>query len=310
MSILEAFSDRHACLTELRRRIGMIERGSFGDRPALALRQEGADRQLPGLFTSLMDASNGGTADRSAIDHVLGDEAIMRPALHEFIADRYGDQSAVRDVGLALVTALLQQQCPRRGGGKLMVLWCQRQKEELEFGRLYGPGLKGLGLSPDQLVVVTGRRDVDCLWAMEQGVCSGSLVAVIGAVDHLDMIASRRLALAAATHRTWCLLLPAKHGRAPSAAETRWCIKALPSSRDERDEKLLGRPRWQLALERNRHGRIGRWIAEWDHEAHRFHLATPMGNQSVAEGNGSNKPARLGDPQKASSDVIAFDRTG
>ncbi len=100
--------------------------------------------------------------------------------------------------------------------------WCfgaSGNRRALEFGRLYGPGLAGLGLSPDQLVIVTGRRDADCLWAMEQGLSSRRLAAVIGVVDDADLIASRRLSLAAAAHRTWCLLLPTQHGREPSAAE-------------------------------------------------------------------------------------------
>ncbi len=233
---------------------------------------------------------------------------MARPALHELIADGYGHQPAVRNVGLALAAALLQQQ--ERTGARPMVLWCQRQKDALDFGRLYGPGLSGLGLSPDRLVIVTGKRDADCLWAMEQGLRSQALAVVIGTVDRAGLFASRRLSLAAAAHRTWCLLLPASHGQEPSAAETRWRIKAVPSLSDERDEKLLGRPRWQLTLERNRHGRTGRWIAEWDHEAYRFHLAPPMGNRPVAGYNEQNKGAGHGNPNKKISEIIAFDRTG
>ncbi len=303
MNILESCSDRVG-LAELRRRIGAIERGSFGLRPADVLMDTGFDRRTPGLFSCFAHPSGTGRAGQTGFDRILDQEAMARPALHELVADGYGHQPAVRDVGLALVTALLQQQW--RTGARPMVLWCQRQKDALEFGRLYGPGLSGLGLSPDQLVIVTGRQDADCLWAMEQGLSSRSLVAVIGAVDRVDMIASRRLSLAAAAHHTWCLLLPARHGQEPSAAETRWRIKTASSLSDERDEKLLGRPRWQLTLERNRHGRTGRWIAEWDHAAYRFHLAPPMGNRPVA----GYKAAGRGGRYKDNCDVVTFDRTG
>lgn len=306
MSTFENRSGRRVCLTELRRRISMIERGSFGTRSTGMLKESGVDQNVS-LFSSFMATSNAEVTDRLFLEKILDGEAMSRPALHEFVADAYDHQPAVRDVGFALVASLLRRQ--GQIGARPMVLWCQRQKDELELGCLYGPGLSGLGLSPDQLIIVTGRRDADCLWAMEQGLSSKSLVAVIGAVDQVGLIASRRLALSASAHGTWCLLLPARHGREPSAAETRWRIKTASSSPDERDKKLLGQPRWQLTLERNRHGRTGRWIAEWDHAAYRFHLAAPMG-VAPARQSGPDKIAGQSSRYKGESEVLAFDRAG
>jgi protein ImuA len=309
MNTLQRRADRHACLAELRRRIGAIERGAFGVRSAATLKETGSDRREQGLFSPFMASFDADTADQTSIDQALAADAMARPALHELVADGYGHQPAVREVGLALAASLLRRQS---AGARSMVLWCQRQKDELEFGRLYGPGLSGLGLAPDQLVIVTGRRDSDCLWAMEQGLSSGSLAAVIGAVDRVGLIASRRLSLAASAHRTWCLLLPARHGREPSAAATRWRVRTESSQSDERDRKLLGRARWQLTLERNRHGRTGHWIAEWDHAAYRFHLVDPMGNRpaAVAAQNGRDEVAGRNGGDKEVPAVLAFGRTG
>lgn len=299
MSTMNGRSNRRACLAELRRRIDAIERGAFDPRSAAGLRQARVGRTGDELFDPL------GT---SPIDRALPDEIEAKPALQELVADGYGSRPAVRDFSVALAASLLHRQADTRG----MVLWCQRQRDEAEFGRLYGPGLQGLGLAPDRLIMVTGRRNTDCLWAMEQGLASRSFVAVIGAVDRVDLIASRRLSLAASAHRTCCLLLPSRHGREPSAARTRWRVRAAPSIPDQLDEKGLGRPCWQLTLERNRHGRTGHWTVEWDHAAHRFHLAAPMGNQPVAAArrNGPDKVAGRNGRNKQDSGVLAFDRVG
>ncbi len=276
-------SYRSARLARLRRRIERIERG--GERPA-----DSSPVAIEDAF-----------AEQAAIDPFLVAGGTASPALHELVANGFGDRPSVRDVGLALLASLLH----RQAGGQGMVLWCQRRRDTLEFGRLYGPGLRELGLPPERLLTVTGRRDADCLWAMEQGLASRSLAAVVGMVDRAGLIASRRLSLAAAAHRTPCLLLPLQHGREPSAARIRWRIENAPSRPDRIDPKGLGPPAWRLTLERSPNGRTGRWTVEWDHAAHRFHLVC---SRPAA---GRTRPAERGlGPDRRSSDVVAFERAG
>lgn len=268
---------RGAAISELRRKISMIERNASTFASANHERGVKAESSMIG---------------RHAIDWLLSGKGLPleRPALHELVADGYGSRSAVRDFALTFVASLMHQQ--RRAKAAPMVLWCQRRHDDAEFGRVYGPGLLDLGLSPAQLIMVTGRRDVDCLWAMEQGLRAPNLAAVIGMVDETDMIASRRLSLAASDHGTWCLLLPLRHGRAPSAASTRWRINTSSSAPANLGETWRGRPRWQLTLERCRNGRTGYWIVEWDHATHRFHLVAPMADRPPAQGR-EEAPNRL-----------------
>ena len=276
--------DRRVSLARLRRRIDKIERGHLeSQRPAID-RRAGIDR----VHVEQVDQ------DPKAIDPLLANGGEAVPALQELVADDYGSQPAVRDFALALIASLLRRQTESRG----MVLWCQRQRDALEFGRLYGPGLRDLGLPPDRLLMVTARRDADCLWTMEQGLASRSLLAVIGSVDRVGLIASRRLSLAASAHQSFCFLLPIHHGREPSAARTRWRIKPMPSVPDHLDPKGLGKPAWHLVLERSPGGRTGQWTVEWDHAAHHFHLAPDLG------------VARRDHTDEEASGVIAFDRTG
>ena len=283
MSITNVRSDRRFRLAELRRRIGAIERSAGGGRPA---------RTSPG---------SGGEVLFRPFGVGPADEGLSEPCLHELVAAGYGDQPAVRDFGLALIASLIKH----RGGlaGEPMVLWCQRTLDSTEFGRLYGPGLQALGLPPERFLMVTGKRDADCLWAMEQGLASRSLLAVFGTVGDVDLIASRRLSLAAGAHGTLCFLLPARHGREPSAARRRWRIRSAPSMPDHLDPKGLGKPAWHIGLERSPNGRTGHWTVEWDHAAHHFHLV-------AARGGGLGKVEGHRASSRKASDVVAFDRAG
>src|SRR5205085_3923085 len=72
-----------------------------------------------------------------------------------------------------------------------VVLWC------LPHPDLYGPGLAAHGLDPGRVVLVRASRDAEILWAMEEGLRAPGIVAVVGEVGSLPMVASRRLQLAA-----------------------------------------------------------------------------------------------------------------
>ena len=116
--------------------------------------------------------------------------------------------------------------------GHGVVLWCLKQPD------LYGPGLAEHGLDPARLILVTARRDDELLWAIEEALRPGTgLVAVVGEIGRLPMVAGRRLQLAAERSGITAFLLrrwrnaaeaTAERNR-PSAALTRWRIAALPS---------------------------------------------------------------------------------
>jgi len=118
-------------------------------------------------------------------------------------------------------------------------------------------------------------------WAMEEGLKSRALGAVVGEAATIDLTAARRLQLAAAASGGLALLLRVEGGEAAGAvgvAATRWRIDAAPSAAALSLAALpaLGRPRWAVSLLHGRHGaRPGDWIVEWEHDG-RFALAGGM----------------------------------
>jgi protein ImuA len=157
-----------------------------------------------------------------------------------------------------------------RDAGAGPVLWCLRRPD------LHGPGLMAHGLDPARLVLVSAPRDDAILWAMEEGLRTPGLAAVVGEIGRLPMVAGRRLQLAAERSGVTALVLrrwrngeeAAAERERPSAALTRWRVTSLPS-RDEprlRDDPklrhLIGRPRWRVELLRCRGGVPAQWVVE------------------------------------------------
>lgn len=196
----------------------------------------------------------------AALDSLWPEGGLPRGALHEIAGAEPGLGS------FAAVTGFAAALVGRLGAGRpaSAVLWCARGRE------LYGPGLAAMGLGPQHLIVAETRGDKDLLAAMEEGLRSGVLAAVVGEVEHMDLTASRRLQLAA--EKTGCMALvlrrpakrPGKHGRAdaPIAAASRWRVGPAPSSGLQDFHQIQAAHLWRLELVRSRCGAHGSWIVE------------------------------------------------
>ena len=219
----------------------------------------------------------------AAIDRVLPGGGLARGALHE-IQGVGGDEEdgALAAAFVAHILGRLTRQptspspslsLSSLGGGEGrgkagVVLWCLPRPD------LYGPGLAAHGLDPGQVVLVRASRDAEILWAMEEGLRAPGIVAVVGEIGSLPMVASRRLQLAAERSGITAFLLrrwrdggQATRERAlPNAAVTRWRIAALPSL-PTRGEPGVGHPRWRVELLRCRGGEPASWeMPAWEME--------------------------------------------
>jgi protein ImuA len=175
----------------------------------------------------------------TAIDRALPGGGLARGALHEIIGVG-GDEE---DGALAAAfTAGIAARLAAAGGG--LVLWCLARPD------LYGPGLAALGLDPARLVLVCAARDADILWAMEEGLRTAGLAAVVGETGVLSAVASRRLQLAAERSGVTAFVLrrwrngdeAARQRNLPNAAASRWRISALPSAPIRLDAPFVARP--------------------------------------------------------------------
>ena len=178
-------------------------------------------------------------------------------AMHEVFADA-GRQSAA---ATGFVAGLAGRAAARRP-----LVWVRQDFTELESGGLSMSGLAELGLDP-RLVVTVRAADVDsALRTAADALACDALGAVVlevwGQARQLDLVASRKLTLAAQASGVTGLLLRMAAEPQPSTAETRWIVRAAHSPPTP-SYSAWGAPVFDAQLVRNRHGPVGRWIMEW-----------------------------------------------
>ncbi len=245
-SALNSGSDKQAMLAALRQRIRHLE-------PGVAWCQGNPDSHVQPPVISL---------GVSSIDASLPDGGLYAHALHEVVAgDASGlSQVAARASASGFAAFLLARLAGHTIAGhhSSPVLWCCKRKTKRGTGDLYAPGMATYGLDHKRLLIARGLRPQEVLWAMEEGLSSGALAAVIGEPGAIDPVALRRLQLAAEAGRTAVVLLLSECALpVATPAYTRWRISPLPlpAIQDHRAASF----HWRVELLKCRGG----WPAAW-----------------------------------------------
>src|SRR6266403_1125745 len=201
------------------------------------------------------------TPGRVALGHADADATLQGGlavgAMHEVFTDA-GRQSAA---ATGFVAGLAGRVAARRP-----LVWVRQDFAEIESGALSMSGLAELGLDP-RLLVTVRAADVDtALRTAADALACDALGAVVlevwGEARQLDLVASRKLTLAAQASGVTGLLLRLAAEPQPSTAETRWIVRAAHSP-PASHWSTWGAPVFDAQLVRNRHGPVGRWIMEW-----------------------------------------------
>src|SRR6202011_1163442 len=183
-------------------------------------------------------------------------------AVHEVFSE--GHQSAA---ATGFIAGLAGRLTPRRPP-----VWARQDFSELESGALSMSGLCDLGLDPRLLVTVRATDADAALRTAADALACDALGAVVlevwGEARQLDLVASRKLTLAAQASGITGLLLRVAAEPQPSTAETRWIVRAAHSPpaaplMPAAPWSAWGAPVFDAQLVRNRHGPVGRWIMEW-----------------------------------------------
>lgn len=196
--------------------------------------------------------------------------------LHDIHAETAAD--AVVAHGFALGLAM-------RAGQSRPLVWVFQTRVGQEAGGLHGPGLHEWGLRPESVLVVKVRDAVAMLAAGEEVLKSGAVGAVLmsgwGEARAMTLTASRRLALAARAGGSTAFVVRAAAAAMPSAAETRWSVRAALSTALEAGAP--GHPAFVAALTRSRQGAPpAEWTLEWDRESRAFRELAPVSGRLVS----------------------------
>jgi protein ImuA len=215
---------------------------------------------LRGQIERIETAEVSPRCDRVALGHSEADGALQgglaRAAIHEvFCEGRQGPAASGFVMGLA-----------GRVAAHRPLLWVRQDFSELEAGTLSMHGLAELGLDPRRVVTVRAADVDSALRSAADALACDALGAVVlelwGDTRQFDLVASRKLTLAAQSSGVTGLLLRMAARPLPSTAETRWMLRAAHSPPGTMQD-VWGAPRFDAELLRNRHGPCGRWIMEW-----------------------------------------------
>lgn len=211
-----------------------------------------------------------------AVDEPLGG-GLPRAALHEVFAAETADGAAAAGFALALLLRAVPRGRP--------VLWAREAYGQGELGAAHPPGLAGMGADPADFLMIRLSQPVAVLRAGVEALRCAALGAVVlelwRAPRALDLAATRRLALAAGRSGVTGLLLRIGADPAPSAALTRWSVRAAAST--PLAAGAPGHPAFEASLLRHRAGIAGRtWHLEWNRDVCEFREPAPLSRGVVS----------------------------
>src|SRR5476651_610985 len=226
------------------------------------------------------------------IDALLPEGGLFTGALHEIEAGPTPSGRIAPHDGAALGFAahMLGRFSPRQEAGGT-ILWCRQPLIGVD-ATPYAPTLSAW-FDPARLLMVTVRREEDLFWAMEEGLRTPGIAAVMGETRAADPTAGRRLSLAAEKHGVPALLLRPQPAPPQSVCTTRWRVASAPSP-EVAGIEMLGAARWRVELRRNRFGtpsceEMPIWLVEWNDETHHLAVVPQARNGSL----GASRRERL-----------------
>lgn len=237
----------------------------------------------PPALSSKAEPPMSWTLGIAAVDRHLSGASLSLGGVHDIKPSTFGDWPAALAFALRLAVRRRLQSSP--AASTLPMLWCWPSVSASEFGRPHAPGLRCLGLRPEDVLIVETSRQADILWAMEEGLRSGAFSLVIGHQQSVALTPSRRLALAAAETQTPCLLLTAPGTDNTPASATRWRIARMPSAPHPLIPEAPGHLRSRISLERSRGGPplldSLSFDVEWSDVSHRFHMVSGLADRAA-----------------------------
>jgi len=179
-------------------------------------------------------------------------------AVHEFMCHSIEEIAATEGFIAAIVAAFMKSD--------MVCIWISKSPH------LFPPSLTALGITPDRIIFIRLKREVDVLWALEEALKCEGIAAVIGELKDISLTASRRFQLAVEkSHVTGIIIRQYPRDLNTNACTARWNISPRPSELQERMPGI-GYPRWNVELQKVRNGKPGVWLLE--HAAGKFATVT------------------------------------
>lgn len=169
--------------------------------------------------------------------------------IHEFLSQKKEDATATTGFIAGLINSLMIN-----SGA---ALWVSSSRT------LFPPALKPFGIQPERFIFIDLKRERDVLWTMDEALKCGALSVVVGEMQNISFMESRRLQLAVEQSQvTGFIVRNSLNKINTTACVSRWSIASLPSEAIE-DLPGIGFPKWKVELLKVRNGKPGVWNMQW-----------------------------------------------
>lgn len=169
-------------------------------------------------------------------------------AVHEFVCK--GPETVSSSAGFVsgILSSLLKQQGA--------TVWISPGK------MIFPPALKHFGMDPEKVIFIHLKNEKEKLFVMEEALKCDSVTAVVGQINEISLIESRRFQLAVEHSKVTGFLIRQNPQNLMTSCVTRWQVTPLPG---EEEEGLpgVGFPKWDVQLLKVRNGKPGRWEMQW-----------------------------------------------
>lgn len=203
------------------------------------------------LRTGFRPATAGSNQVLSLIADAFPNKTFPTSAVHEFVCEQQVDVAATS----AFITGIVAGINISNGA----IAWIGERPV------IFPPALIQFGIDPSAVLFIRARQPKDNFYVTEEALRCEGITAVVSEINEINLTESRRLQLAVEHLQTTAFLIRRRPRQLSSVCVARWRVSPISSA----DTEMPGVhfPRWNVALQKIRHGKPGQWQMEWSGNA-------------------------------------------
>ncbi len=196
------------------------------------------------------------------IDLSLPQGTLSKDGIHEFNPKHFRDQDLAFKTALTVAAREITS-------SETKPIFCFLTEDQTNLIKwLSSKEIAKLGLTKENLIVITAKHTDDLLWAMEETLHTVDAVALVAHFTLLSNISAQRLSFASQAKKTPCLLICNHKIDGPNHTTSKWTVWS------ETEEESLQGDKIGLSLSQIKNEKQNAsWIIKWQAEKGRFTTA-------------------------------------
>jgi hypothetical protein len=193
------------------------------------------------------------------IDLSLPQGTLSKDGIHEFNPKHFRDQDLAFKTALTVAAREISSE-------ETKPIFCFLTEDQTNLIQwLSSREISNLGLSKENLIVITAKHTDDLLWAMEETLHTVDAVALVAHFTLLSNISAQRLSFASKSKKTPCLLICNHKIEGPNHTKSKWTVWSETEEENLQSDKI-GLSLSQIKNEKQN----ASWVIKWQAEKGRF----------------------------------------